>query len=105
MFKLRKDKMEKIKNVLLQSSNGNRMKSRDKGCKVKKQAIIARYGPFIATQLNSTSSGVELCRYKRSFSHLSVRPSILIVARRARLTGPQNRDQSLWFSSFYFRTL
>jgi len=42
VFKLRKEKIEKIKNVLLQlSSNGNRMtgeieRQTDKGCKVKK---------------------------------------------------------------------
>jgi len=41
-------------------------------------------GPFIATQLNSTSSRVELCRYKRAFTDTGDRPvaSVLIMGDR-----------------------
>ena len=81
MFKLRKEKMEKIKNVLLQlSSNGNRMT-----------------GEIERQRLQSEKSE------QLHVSHLSVRPSEWLHAAPVRLTGLQNREQ--WFSSFYFRTL
>jgi len=78
MFKLRKEKMEKIKNVLLQlSSNGNRMTG-----EIEQQRLQSKKNEQL--QLFST----------------------LVIFRFVRLnscTSPQNREQ--WFSSFYFRTL
>jgi len=80
--KMRNEKMEKIKNVLLQlSSNGNRMivKSSDKGCKVKKASDCTyRVVIFRFVHLNS---GTYAARHG------------------VRLTREQ------WFSSFYFTTL
>ena len=87
MFKLRKEKMEKIKNVLLQlSSNGNRMTG-----EIERQRLQSEKSEKL--QLFST---LVIFRFVRLNSCTQ-------QAAPVTLTGPQNREQ--WFSSFYFRTL
>jgi len=48
--------------------------------------------PFIATQLNSTSSWVELCRYKRGLTYTSVRR---LWPSRCRPNNNSYRQQTL----------
>jgi len=84
MSKLRKEKMEKIKNVLLQfSSNGNRMTG-----EMERQSLQSEKSEQL--QLFST---LVIFRFVRLNS----------CTLRQSLAGLQNREQ--WFSSFYFSTI
>jgi len=89
MLKLRKEKMEKIKNVLLQlllMPIEWLVESSDKGCKVRKP-------------IN--------CNYSARYSHLSVRPVVRLNSCTPRqLSLPVRKiESSAGFSSFYFSTL